>query len=241
MTKNILLTGISKGLGLETAHKLLSEGYHIYGISRSKSPALENLLKNNPDSVKWVSYDLSNPYNIKNHVFHSFLKDVVLHGFVNNAAMGDNTMITNIHLEPLEKMIRLNLTTPMVLTKYVLRNMLLHRIAGSIVHISSVSVHTGYKGLAMYAATKGALEAFSKNTAREWGSIGIRSNCIAAGFMETDMTAAMTEEHKTKINKRNALKKSVDLSSVAGTVSFLLSDEASSITGQVIGVDAGAI
>lgn len=82
-------------------------------------------------------------------------------------------------------MYNVNVFSPMLLTKYAIRNMLLHHTQGSIIHISSISVHTGYKGLSMYASSKGALEAFSKDTAREWGQLGIRSNVVVPGFMET--------------------------------------------------------
>ena len=126
-------------------------------------------------------------------------------------------------------------------SKFSIRNMLLHRISGNLIHLSSISAHTGYKGLAMYAATKGALEAFSKNTAREWGSKGIRSNCIVAGFMETDMTAALTQAQKDRIYKRTSLKQATAIESVVGTILFLISEGASSITGQNLFVDSGTI
>jgi 3-oxoacyl-[acyl-carrier protein] reductase len=93
----------------------------------------------------------------------------------------------------------------------------------------------------MYASTKGALEAFSKNTAREWGVKGVRSNCIAAGFMDTDMTVNMAENIKEKIVKRTSLGRSTSEHSVAATALFLLSNESSSITGQVLHVDCGTI
>ncbi len=108
-------------------------------------------------------------------------------------------------------------------------------------HISSVSAHTGYKGLAMYASTKGAMEAFSLDTAREWGICGIRSNVVAPGFMETNISAKLTDEQKQKIYQRTALKKATDVQSVAEIVYFLLSDKAGSITGTVVRVDNGTI
>jgi 3-oxoacyl-[acyl-carrier protein] reductase len=138
-------------------------------------------------------------------------------------------------------MFSVNVFTPMVLTKCAIRSMLLHRVAGSIVHVSSISVHTGYKGLAMYAATKGALEAFSKNTAREWGERGIRSNCVVAGFMETAMSSSLTPEQKQRIFQRTALKRRTEMSSVAATIEFLMGPGAASITGQNIFVDSGTI
>ena len=175
-------------------------------------------------------------------VFDDYINfETPLHGFVNNAAMAYDDIVTNINLEPLEEMYRVNVFSPMILTKYTIRNMLLHRVKGSIIHLSSISVHTGYKGLAMYASTKGALEAFSKNTAREWGERQIRSNCLVAGFMETQMSASLTDDQKMRIYKRTSLKKATEVESVAETATFLLSEGARSITGQNIHVDSGTI
>lgn len=240
MKKNILITGASKGLGLQIAKTLLKEGYTIYAISRSEG-GLAKLQTQYPEQINFLPYDLSDAANVKDSIFKSWLGDITIHGFVNNAAMAYDTLLTNMNLDKVQKMTMVNQITPMILTKYVIRNMILNDVKGSVVHISSVSVHTGYKGLSMYAATKGALEAFSKNTAREWGTKGIRSNCIAAGFMETNMTDIMSDEVKQRIYKRTALKSETSLESVAETVLFLLSEKATSITGQVMHVDSGTI
>jgi 3-oxoacyl-[acyl-carrier protein] reductase len=138
-------------------------------------------------------------------------------------------------------MFGVNVFSPVILTKYSIRNMILNKVKGSIIHISSISVHTGYKGLSMYAASKGALEAFSKNTAREWGELGIRSNCIVSGFMDTEMSSTLSESQKNRIYNRTSLKKPVNPKSIASTISFLISDEAESVTGQNIFVDSGTI
>lgn len=125
----------------------------------------------------------------------------------------------------------------MILTKLVLRQMLLHNIKRSIVRISSITVHTGYKGLSMYASTKRALEAFSKNTTREWGEKGICLNCLVAGFMETETSSTLSINQKNRIYERTSMKQPVDLDSVAETFRFLLSEEAKSTTEQNIYVD----
>lgn len=164
-----------------------------------------------------------------------------IHGFVNNAALAYDDIVTNLNLESLEKMYRVNVFTPMMLTKFVLRNMLYNKISGSIIHISSISVHTGYKGLSMYASTKGALEAFSKNTAREWGQRGIRSNALVAGFMETEMSGTLSDDQRNRIFNRTSLKKPTSKESVAAMVEFLLNEKAASVTGQNIFVDNGTI
>lgn len=239
---NILLTGISKGLGVRLTERLLSNGHNVWGLSRSKSEKLGLLLEAYPNQLKWLSYDLSDTDNIRNKIFKEWIGlQTPLHGFVNNAALAYDDIVTNLNIEPLKKMYRVNVFSPMMITKYAIRQMLLHQIKGSIVHLSSISVHTGYKGLAMYASTKGALEAFSKNTAREWGELGIRSNCLVSGFMETEMSSTLTEDQKKRIYKRTSLKKATEVESVAETIVFLLSEKAQSITGQNIHVDSGTI
>ena len=239
---NILLTGASKGLGLKTTESLLKKGWTVYAISRSKTVILYELLLQYPVNLKWLQYDLADGENIRQAVFKNWIGfDTPIHGFVNNAALAYDDIITNLNLVSLEKMYHVNVFTPMLLTKFVLRQMLLHNIKGSIIHISSISVHTGYKGLSMYASTKGALEAFSKNTSREWGEKGIRSNCLVAGFMETEMSSTLSDNQKNRIYQRTSMKQPVDVISVAETIRFLLSDEAKSITGQNIHVDNGTI
>lgn len=242
MVGKILLTGISKGLGLEIARLLLEKDYHVFGISRTDTPALNDLKSQFPDSLKCRQFDLSSSDKIKEEIFGDFIDlDTVLHGFVNNAAIAYDDIITNLKLVPLEDMYRVNVFSPMIIVRNVIRNFLLHQTPGSIVHLSSISVHTGYKGLAMYASTKGALEAFSKNTAREWGERKVRSNCIVAGFMSSEMNAYLSDDQLSRIAKRTAMKELTEMDSVANMVEFLLSDRAKSITGHNFFVDSGTI
>lgn len=242
--RNFLITGVSKGLGLTIATLLLDANAEnaVYGISRTTTKELSSLKDKYPNRLKTIEYDMSNTDDLRKTLFKEFVSNkIVLHGFVNNAAMAYDDIITNMNYEPLEHMFKVNVFAPMLCVKYVLRNMLLHKTKGSIIHVSSISVHTGYKGLSMYAATKGALEAFSKNTAREWGSIGIRSNALVAGFMETEMSATLSDDQKNRIFNRTSLKVPTTKASVAKMIIFLLSDGAASVTGQNIHVDSGTI
>lgn len=242
MNQNVLLTGISSGLGLAIGQQLLAAGHQVYGLSRKKSDGLDQLLQTYPEQLHWLSLDLSIPALVSAKLTSEFLpKGMPIHTFINNAALAYDDLISNIQLPALEQLFAVNVISPMLITKLCIRNMLLHRISGSLIHLSSISVHTGYKGLSMYAASKGALEAFSKNAAREWGSKGIRSNCIVAGFMETDMTKSLSDEQKQRIYKRTSLKQTTSIESVVATTLFLLTEGANSITGQNLFVDSGTI
>ena len=221
---------------------MLKKDYHVYGISRSETPELLSLKAEFPEHLRTIKYDLSKVRDVKSVIFTEFLPlSVSLHGFINNAAVAYDDIVTNANYDKLKASFDVNFFIPVIITKYAIRNMLFNNVAGSVVHISSISVHTGYKGLSMYAASKGALEAFSKNTSREWGERGIRSNCIVAGFMETEMNSNLTVQQKNRIYNRTALKKPTSSLSVASTIDYLLSDAASSITGQNIFVDSGTI
>jgi 3-oxoacyl-[acyl-carrier protein] reductase len=240
--KNLIITGISSGLGLQMCKKFLSENYYVYGISRTTNIEIESLKDIYESNFNHKIFDLSNTKNIKKEVIDDFLSEKKeIHGLINNAAIAYDDLVTNIDVEKLHEMYEINVISPMILSKYVIRNFILNNVSGSLVHISSISVHTGYKGLAMYASTKGAIEAFSKNVAREWGKFGIRSNCVVSGFMDTKMTNTLDPTQKDKIYNRTSLKKPTNIDSVVNTVEFLISEKSNSITGQNIFVDSGTI
>lgn len=240
--KNVLVTGVTQGLGLETVNTLLHKGYKVYGVARRVVDAFAELKAKYHDSFVLIMADLADVDGTIARIFTDTIGfDTPIHGFVNNAAMAYDDIISNLRYDHLLQMYQVNVFAPMMITKYVIRNMLLHKVQGSIVHISSISVHTGYKGLAMYASTKGALEAFSKNTAREWGERGIRSNTIVAGFMETSMSSSLTKEQKDRIYKRTSLKKATSAETVSIMIEVLLSDASASITGANHYVDSGTI
>lgn len=239
---NILVTGCSRGVGLEICKVLLEQGNAVYGVARSYTSEFQALEQIYGGRLFFKSVDLSDAKNVQVDIFKEYITNkIVLDGYVNNAATAYDDIITNLNLGKLVDMYAVNVFAPMMITKYAIRNMLLHHTRGAIVHISSISVHTGYKGLAMYASSKGALEAFSKDTAREWGGLGIRSNVVVPGFMETAMSSTLSGEQKDRIYKRTSLKQATSIQSVAETVAFLLSHKACSITGQNVHVDNGTI
>jgi 3-oxoacyl-[acyl-carrier protein] reductase len=238
---NILLTGGTRGLGKVIAESLLNKGDRLWIIARN--PESHDTWPNEMvERVNWVYADLGDPVAIKERLADSLdNRNVFLEGLVNNAAVAYDDLVTNLKHSELEQSFQVNVFAPMELTRFVIRNMLLHRRGGSLVHISSICSRTGYKGLAMYAATKGALESYSRGVAREWGSKGIRSNCVLPGFMETDMSATLTREQRDKIYRRTSLGLPTDPQSVAETVCYLLSDASRSVTGQDFIVDSGSL
>lgn len=243
--KTILLTGDSRGVGNSIAKELLSNGYRVIGLSRTQTNEIDALVDQYGEQrYVHINYDLLDVDGIKDlykKKLRPLTKETGIYGFVNNAAMAYDDIITNLNYESLDKMYKVNVFSPMMITKYVLRDMLLNKNKGNVIHISSVSAHTGYKGLAMYASTKGAMEAFSKNTAREWGALGIRSNIVCPGFMDTEMSATLSDDQKNRIFNRNSMKKPVEVEAVATTVLFLIGPSGKGITGQVIHVDNGTI
>lgn len=243
--KTVLLTGDSRGVGHCIAKELLSKGYKVIGLSRSVTNEIETLKKSyGNERYIHINYDLLNVDGIKElyrKKLRPLTKENGIHAYINNAAMAYDDIITNLNYDPLDKMFKVNVFSPMMMTKYILRDMLLNKTKGNIIHISSISAHTGYKGLAMYASSKGAMEAFSKNTAREWGALGIRSNIVCPGFMDTEMSASLSDDQKKRIFNRNSMKKPVLVEAVATTVLFLLDDTGKGITGQILHVDNGTI
>lgn len=226
MKRKILLTGDSSGLGLETKNKLEKLGFEVVGISRKSND---------------IRFDLSKTEDIKNLYFDEIKNRGPFFGFINNAAYAYDDIVTNAKYFELEKMFSVNVLSPILLTKYIIRDMILNKTEGHILHVSSISTRTGYKGLSMYASSKGAIEAFSKNVAREWGKYNIYSNVISPGFMDTKMTSGLNETQRDKIFKRNSLQRELSISSVVNMICFFLSEDFDGITGQSINIDNGAI
>jgi 3-oxoacyl-[acyl-carrier protein] reductase len=239
--RTFLVTGVSKGLGYELTHSLLSEGNFVCGISRTSNEKLNKIKLEFNTTFTHLELDLSSIESISEINKFITTNRIKFDCYINNAAIAYDELVTNANITDLELMFNTNVIAPIMMTKMVIKNFLLHKTKGNIIHISSISAHTGYKGLSMYASTKGAIEAFSKNVAREWGEIGIRSNCIVAGFMETDMSDKLTSRQKEKIRNRTSLKKLTDKKSVINTIKFLQSSQSDSITGQNFFVDSGTI
>ena len=240
--KWVIVTGDSRGLGAEISKNILTNtDYGVIGISRSSVENRQLDIDSETDRYVGLKYDLSNSDEIKNLYLNQIKPIGVVIGLVNNAGYAYDDLASNMDYNKIHSMFNVNLFSAIMLTKYVIRDFILNESPGSIVHITSVCAHTGYKGLSVYASSKGGLEAYSRSIAREWGRIGIRSNCVAPGFMETEMSSKLGENEKKRIYKRTSLKAETQISSVASTVTYLLTPASLSITGQVIHVDNGTL
>jgi 3-oxoacyl-[acyl-carrier protein] reductase len=143
-----------------------------------------------------------------------------------------------MHNSEIEDVIRLNVLSPIVLTKYVVRQMMADG-EGRIVNMSSITASNGFNGLSAYAATKAAATGFTRSLAREVGKLGITVNAIAPGFIDTDLTQSLTEEQRGKIAGRSALRRLAEVDDVARMVEYLFGDGGRNITGTVFTIDAG--
>jgi 3-oxoacyl-[acyl-carrier protein] reductase len=240
--RNVIVTGGSRGLGLAIATTLAASGYRALAIARSESEALRSAsaaaASAGEGSVHFHPFDLTELAGLGRLVVGLRKQFGPIFGLVNNAGLGTSGMLAMMRDDAIEKMVRLNTVAPIVLTKYVVRSMMIER-AGRIVNIASVVSSTGYSGLSAYAATKASLVGFTRSLAREVGPLGITVNAIAPGFVDTEMTQELDQEERDRIVRRSALRRLAAPDDVAGAVEFLLSEKARNITGTTLTVDAG--
>jgi 3-oxoacyl-[acyl-carrier protein] reductase len=161
-----------------------------------------------------------------------------IYGLVNNAGIGTEGLLATMHNSDIEALVRLNVLSPVILTKYVVRHMMADG-EGRIVNISSIIASTGYNGLSVYGATKAAATGFTRSLAREVGKVGITVNAIAPGFIDTELTSNLGGEGRDRIAKRAALRRLPEVDDVARMVEYLFSDGGRNITGSVLTIDAG--
>jgi 3-oxoacyl-[acyl-carrier protein] reductase len=241
--RNVVVTGGSRGLGLGIARRLAAAGYSVIGVARQKSDQLASAIEEagcaGRGALHFVPFDLAEIEKISELV-KGLRKDFgPIYGLVNNAALGHEGVLATMHNSTIERLVRVNTVSPIVLTKYVVRSMMSEG-EGRIVNVASIIGFTGYSGLSVYAATKASMLGFTRSLAREVGRLGVNVNAIAPGFLDTDMTQGMESEEREKVARRSALRRLPEVDDVANAVEFLLGEGARSITGTVITVDAGS-
>ncbi len=240
--RNVLVTGGSRGLGLAIARRLTVAGYHAIAVARKETipltAAIEQAQRDHPGSLHFVPFDLAEIDDIPQLV-KTLRKDFgPIYGLVNNAAVAFDGVLALMHNSKIEQLVRVNMLSPIVLTKYVVRAMMADG-GGRVVNVASIIGFTGYSGLSVYGASKAAMIGFTRSLAREVGRMGVNVNAVAPGFMRTEMTKGLESEQLQQIARRSALRHLADVDDVADAVEFLLGDKAKSITGTVLTVDAG--
>jgi 3-oxoacyl-[acyl-carrier protein] reductase len=188
--------------------------------------------------VAFVPFDLTNLDAIPDLARELKARFGPIWGLVNNAGLGTDGLLSNMHLSQIEALIALNVTAPIVLTKYIVRGMMTGG-GGRIVNMSSVIGTTGYSGLSVYGATKASMIGFTKSLAREVGRLGVTVNAIAPGFVDTEMTAGLGEDGREQVMRRSALRRLPEVDDIAAMVEFLMGAGGKNITGAVMTVDAG--
>lgn len=240
--RTVVVTGASKGLGLAIARRLAAGGYRVVAVARTEGelPAARAALAGQAGAGEIVfrAFDLSQIEAIGEYVRGLRAEFGAPWGLVNNAALGTDGLLANMHLSQIEALVRLNTLSPIVLTKYVARAMMAAG-RGRIVNVASIIASTGYSGLSVYGATKASLLGFTRSLAREVGRMGITVNAVAPGFMATEMTASMDEDQRGQVARRSALRRLVEPDDVAASVEYLMGEAGRNVTGSVFTVDAG--
>jgi 3-oxoacyl-[acyl-carrier protein] reductase len=243
MARNVLVTGASRGIGLAVARRLAADGFCVLAAARNPSDrlaaAMDEAAKLSGGPIRFVACDLAEVDKIPALVRKLRADHGPLYGLINNVGLGHDGVLASMHNSRIEELIRLNTLSPIVLTKFVVRHMMADR-AGRIVNMSSINASTGYYGLSVYAATKAALIGFTRSLAREVGQLDVTVNAVAPGFLDTEMTQAMTAEQREQIARRSALRRLATVDDVAGAVAYLMSEAARNVTGTVLTVDAGS-
>lgn len=233
----VLVTGGNRCLGFAIVQKLAGEGYLVVAAARSCTPQLQELLVENT-SVTYERLDLKDITALHQWSKNFVEKYGAPYALINNAAVAHDGVLGTMHESQIEEVIAVNVTATLILTKYISRTMLRNRL-GRIINVSSIIASTGFNGLSVYAASKAALNGFTKSLSRELGKVNITVNAIAPGYMETNMSAGINDAQLDQIRRRSALKRLAKTSEVASTIKYLLSDEASAITGTIVTIDAG--
>ena len=244
--RNVLVTGATRGLGLGIAKALAASGFQVIAVARKEGdllPAARAQLGKDAGALLFQPYDLGDIEGMAAFVKGLTREFGAFYGLVNNAALGTAGMLTNMPDGAIDQLIKLNVTSPITLTKYLVRSMMTGPEAngggGRVVNISSIVSKTGYSGLSVYSATKASLTGFTRSLARELGPLGITVNAVEPGFVDTEMTHEMSEAQRAQIARRSALKRMPDIADIANAVDYLFSDKARNVTGTTLTVDAG--
>lgn len=235
--KTVVVTGASRGIGREIAHAFAREGANVACVATSVAGA-QATVEAIGGNAKAYACDVSDTAAVE-ALFEAVTKDLGVPAvLVNNAGITRDTLLIRMKDEDWDRVLNVNLKGAFLCTRAVTRAMMKARY-GRIVNVSSVIGQTGAAGQANYAAAKAGLAGLTKSVAKELGSRGITCNAVAPGFIETDMTEALSAEMRESVVKTAPAGRLGSPADIASAVLFLASEEAAYITGQILTVDGG--
>ena len=235
MNNIVFITGASKGIGLAMANAFNVNGYDVIGTARSK---FDFTPVNKDSKMISMQLDVTNRDNIKSLASNLKEQDLMPSIIINNAGITSDQLFLRMSDDDWDSVIDTNLNGVFNITKVFMKHLIKSK-AGRIINISSVSGLMGNPGQVNYSSAKAALGGFTKSLAKEIGSRNITVNSIAPGFIETDMTAFLTDEGKTEIIKGIPLQRLGHTDDISNLALYLASEQATYITGQTISVDGG--
>ena len=232
---NVFISGASRGIGNNIALHFANKNFNVVGTSRNEFEFEEKL-----DNLFPIKLDVTSREDVRDCYKSLKDKNLLPDILINNAGITSDQLFLRMKDGDWDDVINTNLNGVYNLTKVFIKNMVKNKV-GRIINISSISGLMGNPGQVNYSSSKSALNGFTKSLAKELGSRNITVNCVAPGFIETDMTSFLDDDSKVNIINSIPLNRLGKADDVSDLVMFLASDEASYITGQTISIDGGLL
>lgn len=236
--KHILVSGGSRGLGSHIVEHLLKQGAHVSTFARRSTDFVQKMSANYDGQFDFIASDANDIKTLGGFLDASCEKNGGIHGLVNNAAIGQDHLLVHTAPDIVGSILSTNIEAPILLSRLVLKKMLLQESGGRIVNISSICGIRGYTGLTVYSATKGAMDAFTRSLAHEVSSRGVFVNSIAPGFFESEMSSVLSPDQLATIKRRTPTQKLTTDFQIMPVLDMLLFGD-TNMTGQTIVVDGG--